>query len=286
MIADNQTNTIYFSELIKTDPRFRKTSHQIFSILDSIGAKYKFLPNTKDIWARDYMPIQVSSNKFIEYRYDPDYLQGNSGEIGTRDLKTYPDIVCDSIGLKTVKTDIIIDGGNVVKSENSIILTDKIVWENERHYSEKQLIKELHNLFEVDKVVLIPWDEECDYGHSDGMLRFINKDKVLISGFYEKADENFKKWILAPLEKAKIDWDWLRVSEKEVEDNLSNINFLQTKDLILIPSLDRPEDDVAWEQISKYFPEYSSKNRIHKVDLREIVQFDGALNCITWTIKE
>lgn len=285
MISDKETNTIYFSELLKTDSRFTETSKQIISTLQTYGAKIKFLPGTKDIWARDYMPIQICKDKFIEYRYDPDYLQGNSEEIETRELKTYPDIVCDKIGLRTIKTDLIIDGGNIVKSGNAIILTDKVVWENERKYSEKQLIKKLHDLFEVDKVVLIPWDEECEYGHADGMLRFVSNEKVLISGFYEKADKELKKWILEALDKAKIDWDWLRISNKEVEDNIAYINFLQTKDLILVPALNRPEEDEkAVEEISNHFPKYA--DRIDKVDMSEIARYGGALNCITWTIKE
>lgn len=282
MISDWSTNKIYLSGKLPID--FPKTSIALIDKLKSFGYKPEFLSNTNDIWARDYMPIQISNDKFIEYRYDPDYLQGNSEKIETRELKTYPDIVCDTIGLKTIKTDIILDGGNVVKSENTIILTDKVVWENEKHYTEKQLIKKLHDLFEVDKVVLIPWDEECDYGHADGMLRFINNEKVLLSGFYEKVDDEFKGWILESLDKAKIDRDWLKVSEKEVEDNIAYINFLQTKDLILVPSLNRPEDDIALKEISKHFPEYS--DRIEKFDMREIVRYDGALNCITWTIKK
>ncbi|MGE0018966.1 MAG: agmatine deiminase family protein [Draconibacterium sp.] len=284
MIADWQTNKIYLSGIL--NEKFPKTFKNLVEKLKDYNYTPDILQKTFDIWARDYMPIQVSNNKFIEYRYDPDYLQGNSEEEERRELKTYPDIVCDAIGLKTVKTDIIIDGGNVVKSEDAIILTDKVVWENKRHYSEKQLIKKLHDLFEVDKVILIPRDEECEFGHADGMLRFINNDKVLISGFYETAYNEFKKWILESLEKAKLDWDWLRVSENEVEDNIAYINFLQTQDLIIVPSLNRPEDDEALKQISKHFPEYSSKNRIDKVDMQEVFQFEGALNCITWTIKE
>lgn len=284
MIADWQTNKIYLSIIL--NKKFPKTFKNLVAKLKDYNYTPDILQNTFDIWARDYMPIQVSKNKFIEYRYDPDYLQGNSDKKERRELKTYPDIVCETIGLKTVKTDIIIDGGNVVKSENAIILTDKVVWENKRHYSEKQLITKLHDLFEVDKVVLIPWDKACEFGHADGMLRFINNDKVLISGFYETADDEFEKWILESLEKAKIDWDWLRASEKEIEDNIAYINSLQTNDLILVPSLNRPEDEEALKQISKYFPEYSSKNRIDNVDMREVFQFDGALNCITWTIKE
>ena len=284
MISDPLTNTIYLSG--KLPVFFPKISNNLGLKLKSYGYKVNFLPNTNDIWARDYMPIQVSKDKFVEYRYDPDYLQGDSEDNESREIKTYPDIVCDSLGLKTIKTDIILDGGNVVKSENAIILTDKVVWENKRHYSEKQLIKKLHHLFEVEKVVLIPWDDICEYGHADGMLRFINHEKVLISGFYETADDEFKTWILESLEKAKLNWEWLRVSEKETEENIAYINFLQTKDFIIIPSLNKQEDNEAIKIISKYYPEYASPNRIKKVDMRDIVKFKGALNCITWSILE
>lgn len=284
MIADWQTNKVYLSN--KLEVKFPKTYEKFSNKLKAFNYIPDILPNTKDIWARDYMPIQISDTKFIEYRYDPDYLQGDSDDKETRELKTYPDIVCDSIGLHTIKTDIILDGGNIVKSENTIVLTDKVVWENQQHYSEKQLIKKLHDQFEVDKVVLIPWDEECEYGHADGMLRFINKDKVLISGFYETADVKLKKWILNSLEKAKIDWAWLRVSDTETEDNIPYINFLQTNDLIVIPTLNRPEDDIAIKEISKHFPNYELKKRITQVDMSEIFKLGGALNCITWTTKE
>ncbi len=286
MITDFETNTIYFSELLRSEKWFEKTFKDISEVLKSFGIAFKFLPKTKDIWARDYMPIQVAENKYIEYRYDPNYLQGDSDHKETREYKTYPDIVCDAIGLKTIKTDVILDGGNVVKHKNTVILTNKVIWENCRNYTQRELTKTLHELFEVDKIVFIPWDEECKYGHSDGMLRFINNNTVLISGFYETADEEFKTLIQKSLEKSKLDWYWLRVSEKEKEENIAYINFLQTKDLILIPSLNKREDETAFEQLSKYYPDYKSKNRIAKVDMRDIVKYQGALNCITWTTKE
>jgi agmatine/peptidylarginine deiminase len=117
------------------------------------------------------------------------------------------------------------------------------------------------------------------------MLRFINTDTVLISGFYETTDENLKKLILSSLEKAGLGWEWLRVSENEVEDNIAYINFLQTKDLIIVPALNKTEDNEAIKQISLHFQDYAKNNRIAKVDITEIVRFEGALNCITWTIK-
>lgn len=283
MISDRDTNTIYFSALLQSD--FSDTCKQIVKKLKSFGIKPKFLPDTKDIWARDYMPIQISDNRFIEYRYDPDYLQGTRK--GYRDKKTYPDVVCDSIKLKTVKTDIILDGGNVVKSSNAIILTDKIIKENKWTYKKKQLLNKLHELFKVEKVVFIPWDEECIYGHSDGMLRFISDDTVLISGFYYTTDEDFENRILKSLKQSKLDWKWLRCSQKEEnEQNIAYINFLQTEDLILIPRLNVLEDELAFKQIEKYYPIYAKNKRIAQIDMTKVVKMGGALNCITWTIKK
>lgn len=285
MIPDSETNRIYFSELLKTNSRFSCTCLRITSLLDSFGVSYKFLPDTKDIWARDYMPIQVKPDKFIEFRYDPDYLQGTSMDIETREIKTYPDIVCHSINLKTIKTDIILDGGNIVRSSNAIILTDKILEENRLTYSKNKLLDKLHDLFEVDKVILIPWDKDCDFGHSDGMLRFINNETVLISGFYNSDEDDFTERILKPLKQNKIECEWLKCSDKEEDErNIAYINFLQTKDLIIVPKLNVREDNRAFEQIEKYYPDYAINKKIAQVDLTEIVKFGGALNCISWTI--
>ena len=287
MIIDFETNTIYFSERLKTEKKFAKTFNEISNVLKSIGIIPKLLPKTKDIWARDYMPIQITKDKFIEYRYDPDYLQGDATEKNTREIKTYPDIVCDAIGLKTVKSDIILDGGNVVKHKNTIILTDKIILENKRNYTKKQLTKTLKELFEVKKVVYIPRDNECIFGHSDGMLRFIKEDTVLINGFYETIDLKLKERILNALKLSNIKWEWLRCSEKETAENIAYINFLQTKDLILLPKLKKKsEDNEALKIISRYYKWYADRERIFQIDMTEIIKFGGALNCISWTLKE
>lgn len=278
MIADNQTNTVYFSELLKIDLRFAETCNQITEILESCGVQYNLLPKTKDIWARDYMPIQVSENKFVEFRYDPDYLQGTG--VKGRKLKTYPDIVCDAINLKTVKTDIILDGGNVVKSQNHVILTDKIVSENKHWYDKKSLLKRLEELFELGHVILIPWPKVEEYGHSDGMLRFIDEQTVLINAI-EKTPALERR-----LKEHGLKWEYLHFEvKKENPDNWAYINFLQTQDLILLPKFNIAEDEQAFDLFKTYFPDYAQRNRIIQVDMRSIVKYEGALNCISWTIK-
>lgn len=278
MVSDFDTNTIYFSKLITTDNRFKSTFDQILSVLNSFGIEPKLLNKTNDIWARDYMPIQINDKKYIEYRYDPDYLQGHWK--GCRDLKTYPDIVCNSLKLQTEKSDLIMDGGNFVKSSDCIILTDKIVKENRLLYSKTELIVKLQNTFQVEKVILIPWFKKEKYGHSDGVLRFIDNETVLISHYYKNDNVNLYRLKAGGLKTEFLDFK-VKKSDKR---NWAYINFLQTKNLILIPKFGVDEDFQAFEQIENYYPDY--KKRIAQVDMTEIVKFGGALNCITWTTKE
>jgi len=179
-----------------------------------------------------------------------------------------------------MKTDIILDGGNVVKSKNCVILTEKIVQENQFWYDKPKLIKLLENLFEVEHVVLVPWWKKEPYGHADGMLRFIDDETVLVNGI-EKSPNLERR-----LKEHGLKFEYLRYNvEKENENYWAYINFLQTKDLILLPKFNADEDEQALEQMKIYYPNYARNNRIVQVDMTEIVKYKGALNCISWTIK-
>jgi agmatine deiminase len=279
MIPDWQTNQIYLSKRFEANERFKENYNKINSVLNSNGTSPKLLPDTNDIWARDYMPIQINENTFIEYRFDPDYLQKTRK--GYRDTKTYPDLVCTSIGLKTTKSDIIMDGGNLVKSANCIILTEKIVKENSLKYSKKELIKKLHETFQVEKVVLIPQDKQERYGHSDGMVRFIDNETVVTQYYFKGYSA-----MLKPLQQAglKIEYINYDVKKKDNKRNWAYLNFLQTNDLILLPKFGIDEDDQALEQIKDFYPDY--RNSIAQVEMNDIVDYHGALNCISWTTME
>jgi len=287
MISDNSTNTIYFSDLLRTDERYSETFNDLLQVLDASGVQYDFLNKTKDIWARDYMPIQVSKEKFIEFRYDPDYLQGSGRE--RRELKTYPDIVCDDLGIKTVKSDIILDGGNVVKSDNAVILTEKFIMENWRTYKETELIQQLEILFETDRIIIIPQDPGDKLGHSDGILRFINNDTVLVNWYYRTGDKDFRDELLQPITEKGLKYEWLDIgldNENMDDYNWAYINFLQTEELILVPKLGIMEDDIAYSQICKFYKSYADRGRVLQVDSRQVVEKEGALNCISWTIMK
>jgi agmatine/peptidylarginine deiminase len=284
MITDSDTNLILLSGIIYSDPRFSAIKKELQEITSSSGIINIFLPHTKDIWARDYMPIQVNSNKYIEYRYDPDYLQGIQAD--RRGLKSYPDLICSELKLNTVKTDIILDGGNVVKSLDAVILTDKIFAENASTYTRDELIKELKRLFEVNKIIIIPWDKNEEYGHADGMVRFIDNNTVLVQGYFDQYPLEFQKEFFGALDRYNYHIKKLSFESDPISTNSwVYLNFLQTKDVIIIPGLGIKDDYFALDQISGYFPEYANTNRIFQVNIRDIAKMGGGLNCLSWTIK-
>jgi agmatine deiminase len=277
MITDRETNTIYYSKLLPE--KYPVSFGNIKNIMDERRIDFFYLRRTNDIWARDYMPIQAEEYTFVEFRYDPDYLQGS--EKGCRDTKTYTDLVCKVLWVKTKKSDIILDGGNVIKSKKSIILTDKILVENQFRYNREELISELERRLQIKKIVLIPWDRSEEYGHADGMVRFIDDETVLVNDDYKD-----DKKVLDPLIKAGFKVKTLNYKvKKQSVLSWAYLNFLQTRDLLLIPKLGIEADSQALEQISKYYPDYAGKNKIEQVEMRDIVEEGGgALNCLTWTV--
>jgi agmatine/peptidylarginine deiminase len=278
MIPDWQTNKVYFSDhLVKNFP---KGHANIEKALKDLQIEPHYLSDTKDVWARDFMPVQIIEDEFIEYRYDPDYLQGKWKSL--RGLKSCPDIVCTRNKLpETIKSDLIIDGGNIVKAENTIILTDKVAIEN--HLTKTEVTKQLKNTFQVDKVVLIPWYKKDKFGHADGMVRFIDETTVLLNDI-----EKYNKPLIRKLQESRLEIQWLKFdSHKKNKYRWAYLNFLQIENAMLIPKLDHNEDDQALEQLKNIYRTSIDEKRIVQVDVKDIVEKGGgALNCISWTINE
>lgn len=121
MVTDRLTDTVYFSKWVLKD--FPITIGNVCKLLDKHRVKYGFLPYTKDYWCRDYMPIQIKDSKFLQYRYTPDYLRNGKDEKYITD----PTIVLNKLHIPTVKTDLVIDGGNVIKCPEKVIMTEKVM---------------------------------------------------------------------------------------------------------------------------------------------------------------
>jgi agmatine deiminase len=239
---------------------------------------FQLLPDTKDIWAVDYMPIQVSLDKFVQFVYNPDYLQSKKW------IKTISDVenICNYIKLNRIKSDIVLDGGNVTKTTDKVIMCDKIFIENP-HYSRRQLADKLRELFEVDKLYFVPQQPKDFTGHADGMVRFLDNNTVIIND-YSKEKPEFQRAFKIALDNAGLDYIEIPYNPY---DNKTNgqangdyINFLQMQNTVIIPTFGIKEDEIAVRQFEQLF----SGQQIATIDSNEVADNGGILNCITWNI--
>jgi agmatine deiminase len=194
MITDKETDFVYISGLLQIKcPEF---FIQLIKRFEAHEIKYGILPSTKDIWVRDFMPLQIRKDYFVQYRYDPDYLKSR------KNTKTKSDsaCICEKIGIVPNRVTIVLDGGNVVKSGNRVILTSKVFKENPG-YPEHNLIAEIRNQLQVEQVIIIPQEPKDFVGHADGMVRFIDENTVLVNRYpknktYEEFGYNLR-WSLS-----------------------------------------------------------------------------------------
>ena len=274
-VKDSDTNVVYISSWLKTE--FPDFYARFIALLEGLknDFTYHIMQSTNDIWARDYMPIQIYEDHFVQYRYNPDYLQNSKEDKASI---TDTNAVCKELGIATYKTDLVIDGGNVVKVGKYIIMTEKVYAEN-KHLAPSEIRKQLKSIFHCD-LIMLPWDKEEPFGHADGIVKAIDDHTVLLTN-YTDFDPVFAKKFEVILSKYFIVKKLSYLIEKKHEDNWAYINFLRVGNNIILPGLGAEEDGLAFRQIQEFYPECN----VLQIEASEVIKKGGALNCITWNIR-
>ena len=273
MITNFYTNKVYLAKGMASENYVDATGN-LLGTLYNYRISWEFLPSTESpfhIWTRDYMPVQVSKEKFVRFNYSPDYLKDSP------EYKPDTSAIPSAIGIKVISSDIIIDGGNIISCGNKVIMTDKIFRENQQ-YDRDSLIDKLEQLLEA-KVVLIPEDNYDEYGHADGMVRYMGGGCVLLNNYCD-FDKTLRKKLLAALS------PHFKITELHygayTDISWAYINFLHVGQHILIPFLNDKLGDIAFRQIADAFPQCDCHPIYH---YENIVHEGGALNCSTWNIQ-
>ena len=272
MITNFETNKVYLAKGMTSEKYVDATGH-LLGTLHNHKVHWDFLRQTTSplhIWVRDYMPVQISKNKFVRFNYSPNYL------------KCYPEYKPDiaailaGLNLRVIDSDIILDGGNVISCGNKVIMTDKIFRENP-HYGHDVLIDTLGQLLEAE-IVLIPEDYYDEYGHADGMVRYMGEGRILLNNYYD-FDKALRKKLLATLS-PHFDITELHYGS-HTQRSCAYINFLHVGKSIFISMMEDKLGETAFRQIADAFPQCECHPIYH---YENIVHDGGALNCSTWNI--
>lgn len=271
--------TVYLSELLMD--KYPETCKNLIAILEKHHVKYSFIKGTKDIWCRDYMPVQTESGKFIQFRYEPSYLKGKKEwEDSRSDVKE----VCRLNNINATFSDINLDGGNVLICDGRAILSDRIFSENP-DYEKDSLINELSKLLECE-IIIIPAQNGDYTGHADGMVRFADRNTILGN----KLADEYKYWqkgmqkVIDTYNLTYIDVPFITdIKDPKHPDSAIGIyvNYLEVNDLIVMPTFNRDEDRQVLEILQRTFP----NKIIETIDYNDVAKEGGLLNCTTWVVR-
>lgn len=289
MIKDSQANFVYLADILPE--RYPKFFLRLEAKLKENKIHYGLLPFSKDIWAVDFMPIQVNPGRFVQFKYYPDYLRNSK-----KWQKTISDVdkICDAIGLEREHSNIVIDGGNVVKSEKSVIMCDKVFRENS-NIKRTELIGSLKELLEVERIIFIPQDPEDYLGHADGMVRFIDENTVFVNNYPKDYQPKFQKELIDSLKLENLEVQQLTYHPDYSSDNAFGhyINYLEIANNLFMPAFGEMDLSNVWnlneqckaDEMAALQLEMAFKNAELKIiDSREIAKDGGVLNCISWKI--
>ena len=278
-MKENHTRTLCFSSLL---PKlYPEDAQNIFKALEQNHVDYGLISGTKDVWVRDFMPVQTRNSRLCTFIYDPSYLKDRP-DLRT-DLRTdkltftplcsrYP--ICES----DEWVDIRLDGGNVVydSTTDTCIVSDRVFSENPQ-ISRYDLVRQLKRALQTDHVILIPSLKSDMTGHADGMVRFAGQDTVICNEPQSKNGFDQKLRIVLENHGLRV-FDFPYEPAKGISAVGCYLNFLEISDRIFLPVFGISKDEQAVKAAKKIF----ENKKIVPVLIPEIAKAGGGLHCISW----
>lgn len=278
MLPDWQSNCVLLAGLLKR--RQAELFDRLVQTLTDHGVQVRLLDDVRDIWVRDYCPVQVALGKLVKFRYDPDYLRQFPA------LKTGEGVIKAVHDLGSCRrSSIVLDGGNIVAAQTRAIVTDKIYKENPKR-SRVDLKNSLQRQLQLDQLVVIPKEPFDPIGHADAMVRFIDEDHVLVND-YRQVHPAFGERLSKILRRHHLAIETMPYCpENRSKAGIPSavgcyINFLRTAKVLVAPVFGTKQDAVALKKLATVFPGLP----IVPLKCTALAREGGVLNCIAATYR-
>ena len=229
-----------------------------------------------DIWIRDFGTVDTITE--VKFDYKPQYLT-NDDSIWIDD--SYRDWFAAK-NLSSKKSDLILDGGNLVFNGKDKAVTTVRVFEDNPQYSESEIDSMLKDLLQVTEIAYLPEEEGDITGHSDGMVMWAESDKLLVNEYQEP----FRSQVLLELEESFSDIEIVEIPyvlHNELWRDWPSacgyyLNSLVTDDYIYVPIYGLEED----QQVLDLIQSQTSK-QVVSIDASNVCFMGGSVRCLTWT---
>jgi len=288
------SSTVYVSEYLEKTYRGKPVVKEFDKIL---GKRLKKIPDNKNEWCRDYMPVKASDGSLVLFKYMPSYMVGRISYEAT--VPEDREDICNTLGLEYEASDIILDGGAIEIFEDKAIISDRVIsdncssWENEA----PTVLQKIKSQLKLKTLIVVPSDPWDFTGHVDGMVRFIDGERGLVNNL-DGLDKDRKSWL--KYEKIKFE-QWRKnflttldmaglipvelpcmVHKNDKQDDATGIylNYLHLEDMIIMPAYKDylHQNDATEKKLGEVFGK-----PVNPVYADNIAKKGGVINCITWT---
>jgi agmatine deiminase len=158
--------------------------YEVGHCLQTHGAEV--LEDCRDVWCRDFMPIQVGPQRFVQFLYAPRYLVEDdlSWDYITPPGLVYPPWLRALPPDRVRVVPLVLDGGSVIGNERVALVSERIFRDNigwapcalARGALARVLARELC----VEHVEFVPEPPDDFTGHLDGSIRIVSADRVVV----------------------------------------------------------------------------------------------------------
>ena len=260
--------------------------HLSWEIVDVDSIQF-VLHQLDTIWIRDYGPISVhlpnGNFAFVDSGYSDDRPFDDS--VPTN-LAQYFDVPVLHSGLT-------LDGGNFLTNGKGLCLMTDLIDEDNPKLNRTEIAKQLNTYFGCTEMVVLHRLVGEETGHVDIFAKLISQNTILLGQYEMKQD---------PVNASILDSNASQLESVTLEDNraLSVIripmganddgvfrnyaNSLYVNGTVIIPTYntDRELNKRAIEIYKKVLP---PKTRVVPVDASAIIEQEGAVHCITQSLK-
>ncbi len=265
---------LYLSSLLRS-LEYQPAAENLFSALKAHGVRYDLLPNTRDIWLRDFMPVRRKDGKYVSFRYEPSYLE-NDPQLRT----DFRNDISERFPFPVTYSNIVLDGGNVVfsPSKERAIISDRVFLENGDR-EKAALVRQLEWELKA-QIIIIPSLPSDMTGHADGMVRFVDDCTALVNRTsYKNGLEQRSRKVLEHHGITILEFPYFFSTRGSAVG--CYLNFLETEQHIFLPVFGSVSDDEAIKTAAKWFDKM-----IVPVNIDEVAKEGGGLNCISWEMND
>jgi agmatine/peptidylarginine deiminase len=248
----------------------------------------QFVLHRRDtIWIRDYGPISVrlpgGNFAFIDSEYCDDRPFDDS----------VPTNLAQYFGVPVLHSGLTLDGGNFLTNGKGLCVMTDLIDEDNPKLNQAEIADRLNTYFGCKKIVVLHRLIGEETGHVDIFAKLISQDTILLGQYKEEQD---------PLNSFILDSNASQLGSVILEDNRSlsviripmgsnddgvfrnYANSLYLNGTVIIPTYntDRELNERAIEIYKKALPQGT---RIVPVDASTIIEQEGAVHCITQSLK-